>query len=58
MRAKTLCHCPIDFIFLAILSEAEVWWMRLSEAAADLRSLFWFWATQSGIIYKRLIFKH
>lgn len=52
MCAKTLCHCPSDFILFAIVSEAEVWWIRLSERAADLRSLFHFWATQSGIIYE------
>lgn len=33
--AKTLCHCPIDFLLFAILGEAEVWRMSLSEGAAD-----------------------
>lgn len=35
MCAKTLCHCPIDFLLFAILGEAEVWRMSLSEGAAD-----------------------
>lgn len=43
MCAKTLCHCPIDFGFTAMLSAAEEWGMTLPEGAADLRALFWVW---------------